>query len=236
VQRIQTTNLAALFACRLRPADAVSLAPYASTADDPSELGTPARERRPSRLPQLCGWGAAAAAILAIAPIRPAVVQGKSMEPSLEPGSVVFYNTHTEPGDLRRGDVVLIRARRELWIKRVFAVAGDRYWRISIKGRPDESIALLAGDEPVGLFRSRFPALDYSPRRVPPGHVFVLGDAPGAIDSRMLGPIPCSEMVGKALLPSIEPADVCVHVKSFSTLPPEPRRRRHTRLALRTGD
>lgn len=183
----------------------------------------------------MLGLGLLAVCGAALCPVRPGIVQGRSMAPSLSPGQCFLYRTGKfSASELRRGEVVLVRVNGRTWIKRVFAVGGQRYWKLVVGRRP-EATALLAGDEPIYLFRRRFAALTFRPVRVPAGTVFVLGDSPTSSDSRSMGPIPEAQIVGRAFLPELDPAEVCGHVKSWSKLPPDQRKSRHARLALRTA-
>jgi signal peptidase I len=125
------------------------------------------------------------------------VENGPSMQPNLYRGyrvmtEKVSYRLH-EP---RRGDVVLVdRPEPEMdLIKRVVATAGEvvevRAGRTYIDGQPI--------DEPwVSFFGGR----SYPPTRVPPDHVFVLGDnRPISRDSRYVGPVPIESLRGRAWL------------------------------------
>jgi signal peptidase I len=96
-----------------------------------------------------------------------------SMTPAVAPGDFVIvdktYYKHNPP---KKGDVILYRYpddRSKLYIKR-------------IGGLPGDTIKLQSGDIVV-----------------PHGHVFALGDNAGhSDDSRHYGPIPLTELLGKA--------------------------------------
>jgi signal peptidase I len=124
-------------------------------------------------------------------------VYGQSMEPNLHTDERLViekfsYHFHGP----RRGDVVVLRdpgGTPELLIKRVVGLPGERVTladgKVYIDGKPL--------DEPY---------LDQSTNGggrswvVPPLSVFVMGDNRSASrDSRIFGPVPLEELVGKAL-------------------------------------
>lgn len=123
-------------------------------------------------------------------------VYGQSMEPNLHTDQrlvieKISYRLHPP----RRGDIVVLRLDRrpdELLIKRVIGLPGEtveiRRGIVYINGQPL--------DEPYVVYRSQE---TYKPRRIPPMHVFVLGDNRSASnDSRIFGPIPFDNIVGRA--------------------------------------
>lgn len=126
------------------------------------------------------------------------VVQGQSMAPTLHPAQrvVVEKLTYRLLHGPRRGDVVVLRSPRggrEMLIKRVV-------------GLPDEVIKSQAGQlmingEPLSEAWATLPGgIDIPPTTIPPLHVFVLGDNRGASnDSRVFGPVPIADIVGRAL-------------------------------------
>ena len=133
------------------------------------------------------------------------VVDGTSMASTLQSGDRVFVNKMSyrlhEPN---RGDVVVLHQfsgtmERDL-IKRVIALPGEeievRACNVLIDGR------LL--DEPYldpDLAARGQCGGDTPPTVIPAEHVFVLGDnRAGSQDSRVLGPIPTDELVGRAFV------------------------------------
>ena len=117
-------------------------------------------------------------------------VPSASMAPTLQPGRVLLVRAGDAAlGDLQRGDVVVFRPPHhpeQVWLKRLI-------------GLPGETVALRAGvlsinghviAEPY-LDRAntvRDYSLDFGPHRVPPGHVFLLGDnRDNSEDSRFWG-------------------------------------------------
>ncbi len=133
------------------------------------------------------------------------VVDGTSMTTTLHTGDRVFVNKLSyRLHDPNRGDVVVLHqiggsAERDL-IKRVIALPGEtieiRSCQVTIDGK------LL--DEPYLDPEVVTPGNcggDYGPTAVPDDSVFVMGDnRPGSSDSRALGPIHESDLVGRAFV------------------------------------
>ncbi|MEV5975263.1 signal peptidase I [Streptomyces sp. NPDC051921] len=111
-------------------------------------------------------------------------VPTESMRPTYEPGDML-YAEPVEPGEVRRGDVVLVSVPEwglgeGLAVKRVIGVGGDRVRaddrQVYVNGRPLAE-PYLAGGDPVGGV-----VFDV---RVPEGRLFLLGDNRGnSLDSR----------------------------------------------------
>ena len=130
-------------------------------------------------------------------------VPSPAMEPTYEVGDIVGVDP-VDPADVRRGDVVIVRAPEdhmpgeglELIIKRVVAVAGD-----AIGPTTPEGGVLLNGEllaEPYLSPTGRTQGL--VAQVVPEGHVFVMGDnRPQSSDSRVTGPIPVDDITGLAV-------------------------------------
>ena len=124
-------------------------------------------------------------------------VYGQSMEPNLHTDERLViekfsYHFHGP----RRGDVVVLRdpgGTPELLIKRVVGLPGERVTladgRVYIDGKPLKEPYLDQSTQGGG--RSWV---------VPPLSVFVMGDNRSASrDSRIFGPVPLEELVGRAL-------------------------------------
>jgi signal peptidase I len=124
-----------------------------------------------------------------------AVKEGPSMQPNLYIG----YRVMTEKISYRlhppyRGDIVVVDlpSGGAALIKRVVGLPGDvvqvtrgHTW---INGR------LL--DEPWVAY---FGGMDYGPARVPPAHLFIMGDnRVQSLDSRAIGPVPMEKVRGRA--------------------------------------
>jgi signal peptidase I len=128
-----------------------------------------------------------------------------SMEPTLMVGDRVIVSKlsyHLHP--IHRGDIVVFdrpatdNADPSIshLIKRVIGLPGDTVQgvngQIFVDGR------LLR--EPY-LPSARYPADRFPPVRVPPGDIFVMGDnRDNSDDSRVFGPIPEKDVVGRAVL------------------------------------
>jgi signal peptidase I len=133
------------------------------------------------------------------------VVEGSSMSSTLSGGDRVFVNKLSyRIGEPNRGDVVVLHqfsgsVERDL-IKRVIALPGEeievRSCEVYIDGR------LLT--EPYldqNLVTPGNCGGDTSATVIPDDHVFVMGDnRSGSQDSRSLGAIPRSELVGRAFV------------------------------------
>ncbi len=123
-------------------------------------------------------------------------VLGYSMVPTFRGGEYILvwrlaYLTHPP----RRGDIVVFQPENssQEYIKRVIGLPGEEVLiqngRVFINGEPLE--------EPYIPERPRYEGY----WRIPPGHVFVLGDNRNhSTDSHVFGPIPMDRIVGKAVL------------------------------------
>jgi len=131
--------------------------------------------------------------------IQPTIVYGQSMEPNLhENERVILDKVSYRIGEPSRGDIV------------VFPVKGEPLPLIKrVIGLPGETVEVRDGHVLVNGVALREPyvsgptAGNTAPVRVPADTVFVMGDnrAPGgSLDSRRLGPIPLSKLVGRARL------------------------------------
>ena len=127
--------------------------------------------------------------------VQAMVVHGPSMTPNLTYNQRVIVDKityHLFHGP-RRGDVVIVcrPEEDELLVKRTVAL-------------PGETVAVFNGqvfinDQPLDEpWATRQGGLDYPPTRVPPQHVFVLGDnREVSRDSRYFGPVPIEQIGGK---------------------------------------
>lgn len=127
----------------------------------------------------------------------PSVVEGPSMQPTLQTGDrVLVEKLGYRFGEPARGDVVLLHGDEgELLIKRVAALPGEtvaaRDGSIYVDGAPLR--------EPYA-HRTAPATLTMEPTTVPPGHVYVLGDNRGnSTDSRYFGPVAQERLVGEAV-------------------------------------
>ena len=133
------------------------------------------------------------------------VVDGTSMYTTLNTGDRVFVNKLSyRLHDPNRGDVVVLHqiggsADRDL-IKRVIALPGEEIeiisCQVNIDGRRLEEPYL----DPTVVTPGNCGG-DYGPEVVPDDSVFVMGDnRAGSYDSRALGPIHESDLVGRAFV------------------------------------
>jgi signal peptidase I len=141
----------------------------------------------------------AVAALLVTFVGQPFVVEGSSMEPSLQQGErLVVSKVAYRFGRPSRGDIVVFRSpfdRRVRFIKRVVGLPGEtiaiRDGQVWIDGRSLSEEYLT--DVTLG---------EFGPERVPPGRLFLLGDnRSNSRDSRYpeVGFISVRELVGKAV-------------------------------------
>jgi signal peptidase I len=118
------------------------------------------------------------------------------MEPSITQGSVIKYTRKRGCASLSLGALVIVKSpndAREVWLRRVLGLPGQRInidqTRVSIDDQPLE-LALL-GLPPGTDFGGIFQTL------VPKDQIYLVGDnAATALDSRILGPFLCRDVVG----------------------------------------
>lgn len=148
----------------------------------------------------ICG---AAAAIYGVGIMfQPTVVVGHSMAPTLEDGRVIwvdrtYYKTHVP----ERGEVVVFKHDGETYVKRVYRGPGEQ---VHYFGAGDSWLGLVRDSDVAELrrlYERKGSVLRVGAMRVPEDTVFVLGDNfLQSEDSRELGPIPVSEIIGRAHL------------------------------------
>ncbi|WP_379129815.1 signal peptidase I [Paenibacillus sp. sgz500958] len=142
---------------------------------------------------------------------KPFIVDGPSMQPNFHTGERVIVNEILY--DIRsphRGEVIVFHVPSEGrdFIKRVIGVAGDTVKVegdvVTVNGEPvNETYIQEAMDNAHknnALYNNKnFPNEDFSDTTVPEGHVFVMGDnRSDSKDSRMIGYVPLSDIVGRA--------------------------------------
>lgn len=122
-------------------------------------------------------------AIIMMLNVKTVQVSGNSMKPTFQNGErLLVTDLYWLVGQIRPNDIVVFRGERsnEYIIKRVYRLAGQTV-------------------DPLNQPRER--RLSEGPYTVPPGTVYVLGDNRGeSEDSRMFGPLPLDEIVGKVVL------------------------------------
>ncbi|HOJ22627.1 MAG TPA: signal peptidase I [Armatimonadota bacterium] len=136
-------------------------------------------------------------------PVRPVMVLGGSMEPTLRHGQLALvHRGHYTRQPPRQGDVIVFRHDNMVQVKRVHALPGQRVWEVHYRDSAD-TVFLL---DPDALPRARQilerdPTVWITARDVPPGNLYVLGDGGNAsYDSRHYGTVPFSAVLGKVLL------------------------------------
>jgi signal peptidase I len=143
------------------------------------------------------------ATIRAASPLTVTTVLGHSMEPTLRPGGSYvldrgYYRSHA----LVQGDIVVFRKAGETYIKRVYALPGDRLWLLKAD---DGSGDLILEPWEAARFQrahpgSRLPYYHVVSLAVAPGQCYVLGDnSVNSIDSRQFGPVPMSSILGRVM-------------------------------------
>jgi len=101
------------------------------------------------------------------------VVDGKSMEPTLEDGEVVLFNKFTYLfNDAERGDIVIINRPRKRYVKRIIGLPGENVsaenGNLYIDGEQyDQSFITETFKNDTGHF---------GPIKVPENSYFVMGD------------------------------------------------------------
>jgi signal peptidase I len=133
------------------------------------------------------------------------IVEGESMQSTLEPGNRVFVNKMSyRLHDPNRGDVVVLHeisgaSERDL-IKRVIALPGEEIEMENCVIRIDGQLLQEPYLDPTVVTPGRC-GQGIAPTVVPNDHVYVMGDnRPGSHDSRALGTIPYDDLVGRAFV------------------------------------
>lgn len=160
---------------------------------------TPAPRRR--RAGRIVYWALFALAVAAIVVSfawiglagRSFTNSSTSMENTVRPGSTLLV----EKGQgVRRGDVIVLSRPGGPFIRRVIGLPGDRVacctaGHVTVDGKPLEESYVYPGDRPSAVTFSV---------TLQPGRLWVLGDHRSiAIDSRMWGPVPASDVIGRVV-------------------------------------
>ena len=130
--------------------------------------------------------------------IKPTIVHGDSMEPSLHDGDYLLVSKAAyKMNEPKQGDIVIfpVKEEKKLYIKRVIGVPGDvisiKEGVVYINGNEDNKTVTLEGCTSGDI-------KDYV---VPDGEIFVLGDnRMNSIDSRQIGTRKIDDVKGVVFL------------------------------------
>lgn len=145
-------------------------------------------------------WAAAVLFVLNLG--HPIMITGASMAPALRSGDLLWldrtaYVSADHPP--RRGEVVVFQKDWRTYVKRVYRGPGERIGLIRFSGE----VTGLIRESGIDWFRERYAgnrAVQIEDLRVPPAHVFVLGDnRQNSLDSRAFGFIPISSILGRVI-------------------------------------
>ncbi|WP_026906100.1 signal peptidase I [Paucisalibacillus globulus] len=135
----------------------------------------------------------------------PIIVDGPSMQPTLHNKDQMIVNKFIYRFDEpERFDVVVFHANdKKDFIKRIIALPGEHVAYkdniLYINGQPIEEKFFTENQIDVHTNDFTLEQINGNYTTVPEGHVFVLGDnRTNSTDSRLLGPIPIEQIVGKA--------------------------------------
>ena len=199
----------------------------------------PVRRTLPtSRTAQLLFLGLVLIAAALASPLRLGVVDGHSMEPTLHTKQPFLYRPFSPERDvLRRGELVVVRLGGQLCIKRLYALERDQYWIMSASASSTGIPGLLGVNDPIELWRRRFPQMWYHRGRVPEGRVYVVGDSSThSLDCRQLGPVPIGDVIGRVTWPvvgAVPPGGSVSYWVDCPRVPGSSSRRRPTVMAAR---
>jgi len=149
------------------------------------------------------GVAGIAASLYAIANLfTPTVVVGDSMAPTLRSGKVIwvdrtYYKTHKPSA----GEVVVFRVDGITYVKRIYRGPGDVIHYVASGAEWVGPVRETQVSYVKTRYEGRRGALSLKYVRVPQDSIFVIGDNYlRSIDSRELGPIPMSAVIGRARL------------------------------------
>ena len=164
--------------------------------------------------------GAGLVGLAAWCPVRPGIVLGASMEPTLHPGQPFLYARDAASRHaVGRGDVVVLHVHGETLIKRIYALGGDVVWTAALRADPDTRFPLSLG-APIDQCRRRYPGMIFERVIVPRDCLYVVGENNGSVDSRDFGPVPASGVRGRVITVAADPGVPAVGFR----VPPAPKR------------
>lgn len=133
---------------------------------------------------------------------QPTVVVGNSMAPTLDSGKVIwvdrtYYKTHKP----QRGEVIIFKLDGDTFVKRVYRAPGETVHFATAGSDWVGPIRETKVEAARARYQNPRSVLRVKSLTVPEDSVFVLGDNyTCSIDSRQLGPIPMSAIIGRAHL------------------------------------
>lgn len=135
------------------------------------------------------------AVVIRLFVFEPFSVSGPSMQETMHTGDLVLVNKLAYKfGQPKRGEIVVFHASENKdFIKRVIALPGE-----TVEAKNNK---ILVNGKIVkeSYIADYVRTMDFDEIRVPEGRVFVLGDNRlNSTDSRAIGSIPISELVGRA--------------------------------------
>lgn len=125
--------------------------------------------------------------------LKPTLISGESMLPTLEDGDRILLNTFKKT--YNRGDIVIFRISGDkLLIKRVIGIEGDDV-QIS------DGFVYLNGEKLDEFYTNGRGTLYGVEMIVPKDHVYVMGDnRSNSVDSRIVGAVLESDIIGSLML------------------------------------
>lgn len=149
--------------------------------------------------------GTMAASLYAVGNMfHPTMVLGDSMAPTLKSGRWIWINrTHYGKRAPRPGEVVVFRMDGRTYVKRVYRGPGEEIHYVAHGSEWLGPVREGRVNELAQRYTRPRSYLRVKHMRVPDDSIFVLGDNYlRSIDSRQLGPIPISCIIGRAWLPA----------------------------------
>lgn len=131
--------------------------------------------------------------------VTPVRVNGESMYPTLKDREIMLLNkVYYRFNDIKRFDIVVVNTEDEKIIKRVIGLPGETL-------KIENNILYINGQETKEKFLKEetadFNIEDLGITKIPSDSYFVMGDnRDNSKDSRMIGPVKKSQIVGKTKL------------------------------------
>lgn len=145
-----------------------------------------------------------------LSPLRPGVICGESMSPTLKSGQAfVLDRLAYQRQPIRRNDILVFERNGTSYVKRVAALEGDSFFVLRYYDTGWDQ-PILPNELPrlrrLLKHATGIPARVVR-RSVPSGYCYVLGDAANCSeDSRYFGPVPLESVRGRLLMsPTLAP-------------------------------